>query len=681
MFSSGFFLCKDSTPFRVALVLGVTLVLTACGGDKSATPGKRVIVLGIDGMDPDFTQMMMDKGEMPNLAKLAASGGFQPLGTSAPPLSPVAWSNFITGTDSGGHGIFDFLHRDPTAKMLIPKLSTSDALPPDRVWKLGDYQFASGGGHVLNRKGQAFWEPLEKKGVTTHILRMPANFPVTGTATHELSGMGTPDVMGTYGIFHFYTSKLFAFAGQDIGGGEVHEIWPEDGVLVDVIPGPPNPFKAEEEDLEAEFTAYLDPHEERVKFVVGDEEFVLESGEWSGWIPIEYEMIPSQTLGGVVRFYLRSVRPEIEFYITPVNYDPVAPGAPISHPPEYAADIAELYGDRYYTQGMPEDTQALREEVLTRDEFLQQAELVGQEHLAQYEVLLEDFQKTSGDGLFFYYLGNIDLVSHMMWHTLDPEHPKYDVERDPAYADVIPRLYRKADEMIGSTLEKMSDDTTLIVMSDHGFSSWRRAFNLNSWLAREGYLALKNGYMGDDDPGFYLNVDWSKTRAYNLGIGGGIYVNMKDREANGIVEPAERDALLKEIGDKLLAEIDPETGLPAVTRVYYRDEFFSDQGSREIGPDMMAGYAKGTRNSDASSTGEIPEEVITDNMSNWTGDHGMDHTSVPGVLAYSRPLKKKATNLSDLATSILAEFGIEDFPEGQTAYRSETAAGDDLAQR
>ena len=125
-------------------------------------------------MDYSLSRELIDAGELPNFARLEKMGQFRPLETSAPPLSPVAWSNFITGMDSGGHGIFDFIHRDP--KTMIPYLSTS--------------RQTADGGYELLRKGTPFWEVLEDAGVSTTILRIPANFPVTETASREISGMG-----------------------------------------------------------------------------------------------------------------------------------------------------------------------------------------------------------------------------------------------------------------------------------------------------------------------------------------------------------------------------------------------------------------------------------------------------------------------------------------------------------
>jgi hypothetical protein len=212
------------------------------------------------------------------------------------------------------------------------------------------------------------------------------------------------------------------------------------------------------------------------------------------------------------------------------------------------------------------------------------------------------------------------------------------------------------DAMVGQVLDHMGDDALLIVMSDHGFTSWRRVFHLNAWLHQNGYLAVKDESLPEVDG--LLNVDWSRTRAYGIGING-LYLNVKGRERDGIVPPEEREALLKEIAARLEAEIDPWTGEPAVTRVFLRDETFSDGGRREIGPDAVMGYAKGTGGGNESALGVVGPEVLTDNEDAWSGDHRMDPPSVPGILATSRPLRRPAANLKELHYSVLAEFGIE----------------------
>lgn len=660
---------KPLLPKLSAVALaGLAVWAIACGGEVESADGPRVIVLGFDGMDYSLSRELIAQGALPNFARLVEEGSFLPLETSVPPLSPVAWSSFVTGMDAGGHGIFDFIHRDPDT--MLPSFSITKSIEGSTV-ELGDCLLPKpwdSGESILLRRGTPFWEPLEARGIRTSILRMPANYPPTGTATHELTGMGTPDVTGSYGTFSFYTSKLFAFAGENLAGGEVYEVWPEEGVLEAELHGPPNPFDAEGEEAVAPFTVYLDPDEELVKIVVDETEVILAAGEWSSWVPVEFELscgaVPFQTLHGIVRFYLRSVRPEIEFYVSPINFDPMTPDAEITSPPDYATELAEA-GGRFYTQGMPEDTKALSEGVLTRDEFIAQAKIAGGEIKDQFPYVLDDFLSRDGDGLLFYYSGNVDMVSHMMWRTLDPEHPAYDPEWDPQHADVIPSVYRQADEVVGEAMARLEalpqPGTRLVVMSDHGFSSLRRTFHVNNWLRDEGYLAVKNPNL-KKDPGLFMNVDWSKTRAYALGLNG-FYINLKGRERDGIVDPSEKKALLEEIGEKLLAVIDPETGGPVVTKYYISESYFKDHGALAIGPDMILGFAKGTKGSDESSLGELSETLFEDNLDEWSGDHGMDHETVPGVLFTDRPFGKPAISLKDLAASILGEYGITGFPE------------------
>ena len=651
------------TGFRAAAAAGVlvgvaALVggLVACGGDSaSADTSRKVIVLGFDGLDYELTQRLMAEGRMPNFSRLAESGGFAPLETSVPPQSPVAWSNFITGMDSGGHGIFDFVHRDP--ETMLPYLSTSKTEDASKVLKLGKYEFSMSGGEVeLLRHGTPFWEVLEDHGIETTIIRIPANFPPSGTATRELSGMGTPDLLGTSGTFSFFTSELFAFQGEDISGGEVYEVYPYDSMVEATLFGPDNPILQEKEKIEFPFTVYLDPEEDAAKLEVGDTEVVLQVGEWSEWVPIDFELIPTQSVRAIVRFHLKQVHPELELYASPLNIDPLQPVMPISTPDDYSAELAEATG-RFYTQEMPEDTKVLSAGIFSEDEFLDQARLAADQFLEQYKYVLGSFQS----GLLFYYFGNVDQTSHMLMKSLDPDHPAFDADVDPKFAHVIEDLYIELDGVVGYTLENMPEGSKLIVMSDHGFTSWRRSFHLNTWLKENGYAVLENPDLRDD-PGWLLNVDWSKTRAYALGLNG-LYVNLKGREKDGIVDPADREALMKEIADKLLSTIDPATGEPAITKVYFREEVYRNRGYLELGPDLQIGYAKGTRGSNESAVGEFPAETIVDNTEEWNGDHCMDHETVPGILLTNEPLVRPAPSLKELGASILAEFGVtEGFP-------------------
>ncbi|HXI02896.1 MAG TPA: alkaline phosphatase family protein [Candidatus Saccharimonadales bacterium] len=641
----------------LALVAGVPLcLLPACTSGQAATaPGTKVVVLGFDGMDYGLVRQMLAEGRLPNLARLAAQGSFTPLGTAIPPQSPVAWSNFITGMDAGGHGIFDFIARDP--KTMLPYLSTSTTEGSERNLTIGKWKIPLSGGKVeLLRHGEAFWDVLERAGIRTTIMRMPANFPPSGTASYELSGMGTPDILGTYGTFSFYTTDPQPWAGRSLSGGKVYDVFVLDNVVNAKLYGPDNPFLVKKEKLSLDFTVYIDPTEPVVKIDVGGEERVLKVGEWSDWVPLEFDMIPTQKLRAIARFYLKSVRPDFALYVTPLNFDPKAPGLPISTPADFSEELADATGD-FYTQGMPEDTHALRNEVLNRDEFLQQAAIAGDEVIHQYDYVLDHWK----GGLLFYYFGNGDQVSHMMWVTMDPTHPGYDEARDAPYKDVIPSLYEKFDAVVGKTLDKVDKDTLVVVMSDHGFTSLKRYMNLNTWLKEEGYLVQIDPTRDDPLGLLGTNIDWSRTRAYALGLNS-LYINLQGREKDGIVPPSERQALMDEISGKLLKVIDPATGKPGITKVFETDRAYHDRGYLDIAPDFVIGYAKGTRCSDSSALGKLEPEIFKDNTSEWSGDHEMDPDTVPGILFTSRKLKRPAENLQQLAPAILEEFGIEGFP-------------------
>jgi len=653
----------------LAMAVAVLALWTVACGDGTGDSGRKVIVLGFDGMDYELTQRLMAEGRLPNFSRLAKEGGFGPLETAVPPQSPVAWSNFVTGMDSGGHAIFDFVHRDP--ETMLPYLSTSEAEDIERSLDFGKYTFPVAGGQMQSlRKGTPFWQVMEDHGVETTIVRIPANFPPSGTATRELSGMGTPDLLGTSGTFSFFTSELFAFQGDDISGGEVYEVYPYEGMVEASLYGPDNPYLVKKTKVEAPFKVYIDPDDRVAMIEVGDQEVVLEEGQWSGWVTVEFELISNPLLRGVltvmgiprdlaaeVRFYLKQTHPELELYATPLNMNPENPAMPISTPLDYAAELAEATG-LFYTQEMPEDTKALSGGIFSVHEFVAQARLTANQFIDQFKYVLDQFE----DGFLFYYFGNVDQTSHMMMRTLDPEHPAYDPELDGPYADLIPSLYEELDSVVGYTLEHMPPDTKLIVMSDHGFTSWRRAFHLNTWLMENGYLALKDPNRRDD-PGYLLNVDWSQTRAYGLGLNG-LYLNIRGRERNGIVDPGQREALMREIAEKLKGVIDEATGEPAITKVYIAEETYKDRGYLDVGPDIQVGYAKGTRCSFESAIGEIPQTaVIVDNMEEWSGDHLMDHEAVPGILLSNEPLIRPAPSLRDLGASVLAEFGIEEgFP-------------------
>jgi len=645
----------------IALTLGLSLAFLSvgCRDGVAQAPQKKVLILGFDGMDPQILKGLVQEGQLPNFARLMKTGDFKPLATSMPPQSPVAWATFITGMNPGGHGIFDFIHIDPAT--LMPYLSTSRAEPAKRTIRIGEWNIPLSSGKVsLLRQGKAFWEILEEHGVPTTIFRVPANFPPAGTSARQISGMGTPDILGTYGTFSFYTSEPAEKYGE-VSGGKVFHIEVVDNKVLARLFGPQNTFRKGNPASTADFTVFLDPEHPVTKVRVQDRQLLLQEGEWSDWVRVDFEILPFlHSISGICRFYLKEMRPHFKLYVTPVNIDPASPALPITTPKHYAEELADEIGP-FYTQGIPEDTKALSEEVLTDEEFMQQANLVFAEELKMFEYELNRFKT----GVLFFYIGRTDQLAHMFWRTMDPNHPSYDSTTN--YRSVIEQAYRDVDGVLGKALETLDEGTTLIVLSDHGFAPFYRAFNLNSWLKNEGYASLT-----DDKEGELLqNVNWTKTRAYGVGFNG-LALNLRGREKRGVVRAgAERQKLLNEIAQKLLAVRDPKTEEHIFLKVHKAEELYTGPYVKNA-PDLILGYNKGYRASWETVLGKFPKEILRDNTEKWSGDHLMEAELVPGILLANKKITAERPALSDLAPTVLAEFGI---------FKQDGMVGSDLFQK
>jgi predicted AlkP superfamily phosphohydrolase/phosphomutase len=389
-------------------------------------------------------------------------------------------------------------------------------------------------------------------------------------------------------------------------------------------------------------------------------------------------------VSGVVRFYLRRIEPDFELYASPINIDPLSPVSPVSSPDDASAELADAIGI-YYTQGMPEDVNALKERALTDAEFMDQSELVHREGVRMLDYALDKYLDRGQGGLLFFYFSGIDLCSHMMWRHFDEAHPIHDREFAAAdsshwsgragstWKDVVHDLYLHMDPVLGHVRERIGDDALLIVMSDHGFAPYRRVFSLNTWLVENGYLVLKPGETKElprDDPNFkrvYLKsaVDWTKTRAYGMGFNG-LYLNLAGRELDdpstpeseaGIVRAGEEaGALVRELKGKLEALRDREKQV--VYRCDVAAEVYHGERASEA-PDILVGYNAEYGNSDQSSTGRIPNAVLDDNLGGtFNGNHLMSPEVVKGTLLTNGSVVASSPLLEDLTVEILKQYGI-----------------------
>ncbi len=654
---------------RAALALA--LAAAGCGAPREAA-GPGLFVLGVDGMDPEILDRLMEEGRMPSFARLAREGSYQRLGTSNPPQSPVAWSNFVTGRDPGGHGIFDFVHRDPKTYLPIAS-STPPPEGPGAALELFGWVVPLGSQAVTNtRGGTPWWDVLVEHGVDTEVYRIPGNYPVPESDAKVLAGMGTVDMRGGYGTYTLWSDRSVE---REDPKGDVQVVSVQDldldgtpDTVEATLKGPPDLFRLKPgavpgpgDYLTARVTVQLDPESDAAVVRIGSRVELLREGEWSDWVEVRFDALPWRLapFEGAVRFFGKELRPRFQLYASPVNLSAASPPQIFTSPDGWAADLYGALG-QFYTQGMPEETGALRDGVFDDDDYLAQVALVQQDSRAMLELALDRFDP--GDATFVY-LSDIDLQCHMLWRHADPKHsgeghPARDPAVAAAHAGDIERFYADVDAVLGRVRERLPAGTLLIVMSDHGFQPYTRKFHLNAWLREKGYLVLRDGKrtgrVGLED------VDWSRSRAYGLGFNG-LYLNLAGRESQGSVPPEQAGALRTELAAALEAERDPKGGEPVVLRVYPAAEIFHGERAGE-GPDLVVGYDAGYGGSDPSTLGEIGEAVLEDNTSRWSGSHLIDPRLVPGVLLVDRPLAGEGYGLTDVTASLLEHYGIEPLP-------------------
>ncbi|MCP4664627.1 MAG: twin-arginine translocation signal domain-containing protein [bacterium] len=639
-----------------AAAAGLSLPLASCGLGGSSTD-KKVIVLGLDGLDPKIVKALIDLGRAPHFKKLAEMGSFRPLATTMPALSPVAWSSFITGLTPGGHGIADFVIRDP--ETYLPVFSIYENRDPQLTFHVGDVHLpVKGGGPVNLRRGTPFWSYLTERGIPAWISKVPTNFPVDETATKAISGMGTPDLTDAYGMFNYYTSDPFEHY-PNLSGGTVQYVDVVDHTVRAELLGPVNslvtPLDTGRDPYanttKLPFTVHLDPERDAVRIDIGDQSLLLQKGEFSDWVKVEFEMLPViGTASGIARFLLKEVHPHFRLYVTPINIDPADQAMPVTYPAEWGAEIVRGIGS-FWTKGLPADTKAFDYRVFSDEDYVKQAELILEERMALFDYQWSRFQS----GLFFFYVSSTDQDAHMLWRNMDETHPMHK-ESDVRYAGYIYHLYEQMDELVGKVLPAVDDDSLLLICSDHGFAQFARQFHLNTWLRDQGYLTLKDGAEKKEETSIY-DVDWKRTVAYGIGFNG-LYLNLKGREAQGIVEPGKAAELTARLRRDLEALYDSETGMRPVTRAYLREEMYSGEMTPSM-PELLVGYTPGYRNSAQSFLGATGKEVVNLNPWAWSGDHSMARDLVPGTLFSSRPVVKADPSILDLPVSILEFFGIE----------------------
>jgi predicted AlkP superfamily phosphohydrolase/phosphomutase len=616
---------------------------------------KKVIFLGLDGFDYGLARRFIEEAKLPNLSRLKETGSFRSLRTTFPALSPVAWSTFATGVNPARHNMFDFLNR--SLKSYLPELSSAKVHPPRRILKIGKITIPLSRPTVeMRRKSRTFWSILGEHLIPSTILRVPITFPPEKFNGRLLSAMCTPDLLGSQGTFCYFSSSE---RGSDCEGG-VRRILTRNGTgWRGVIEGPVDGLGDEKRSLTLPFTIEpLAANTSRLK--IDGQAIDLRVGVFSEWVTLTFKAGLATKVKGICRLLLREQGDDCSLYVSPINIDPENPALPISHPAYYAKYLAKLIG-AYCTLGMAEDTWALNEGVLNEDRFLEQAYLTYAEREAMFFSALDRTRKGAVACVF----DTTDRIQHMFYRFIDGSfQPEEAISR---HSLVIEDLYRRMDDLVGRVMKYVDEDTVLFVLSDHGFASFRRGVNLNAWLLQNGYLAMKEG--ASPGEAFFKGVDWSRTKAYTFGLGG-LYLNIKGREAHGIVEPGkDAESLKRELATRLSGLCDEELNAVSINYAKPTNSVYTGP-YLQAAPDLLIAYNDGYRASWDATVGRVTEHVFENNDKAWSGDHCVDPDLVPGVLFCNRRIQSENPGIEDMAPTALHLFGVQPPPymEGKLLF-------------
>ena len=520
-------------------IAAAALSAFACSGParrSASTFTQKLVILGFDGMDPHLLQTWMAEGKLPNIAALAKQGGFSPLQTTHSPESPTAWASFATGVNAGKHNIYDFLVRDTAT--YLPDLGMVERTPPKFLF---NYFPIARPKVQSTRGGTSFWVTAGKAGVRSDMLTVPVTFPPEDVENGELlSGLPLPDIRGTMGTFSYYATDLSRYEeGNTEMGGILKRLVFEGDRATNELEGPPNPIVRQQieairhrgpalsetdratlaelqaaQDVLMPFTIQWNRSAKSATISVDGQTVALEQGKWTPWIDLTFKINFIVRVHGMVQMLLMNAGSELQLYVSPVNFKPDEPPVPMSAPSSFSGDLYKAVGN-YRTLGWAEATWALNEGRIDEKTFMDDLMVAFDDRA---KVILHRIDAGDWD-LLVGVIESTDRVQHMMWRLIDPKHPLYDASLAAQYGDSIERVYRRADQFVGEVVKRVGPGVPVMIVSDHGFHSWRKAVNLDTWLVQNGYMTLKGIQTGDKKLAdlfgggtFWENVDWSHTR-------------------------------------------------------------------------------------------------------------------------------------------------------------------------
>ena len=612
----------------ILIIIAVIISILALSGEQ--TMGKKVLLIGIDAMDPKIAEKMMDEGKMPNFKKLKDSGDYSRLETTTPPESPVAWSAAATGSNPGKYDIFDFIGRDPST--YLPKLHLAEELSG-----------LTGTKYRSAMKGLPFWRITSDNGISTVVIRWPVTFPPEKVKGQMLSGLGTVDIKGFLNSYAFYTSETLEKITEDTG--KIITVNKQGNEIQTNISGPL--IRKDNEITKSEVPMKIRLFGNHAILHVDGSGYKVDTNNWSDWIRVKFKVDFLTNVHGIFKVYLLGVEP-FNMYVTSVQIDPENPVVDITYPKGYGKELAKEIG-LFYTQGMPEDTKAVTENNIGKEVFLEQIKQIEDERTKMFWHEFGRFKS----GVFAFAFDAGDRLQHIFWENkvLTGNNGELIISKE------IVDYYTEKDLLLGDILNKIDNNTILIIFSDHGFSSFERAVSINTWLVENGYMALTKTIDANDSSGLFKYVDWSKTKAYSLGFAS-IFINLRNREGRGTVDEEDKDMVINEIIEKLSNLTDPKTGKTAIANLYRGKEIYKGEYAKDA-PDIVIGFEQGYRMSWQNAVGGLTTEIFADNTEEWVGDHLIDRSYVPGIIFTNFKIKKENPNLMDIAPTVLALLSLD----------------------
>ncbi len=556
----------------------------------------QTIILGLDSFDPIFFENLLEKGKMPHLAQYVARNGYKPFQVTDPPQSEVSWTSIATGLNPGGHGLFDFVHRNAKNYALNVSL-----LPTKKG--LGGTRFTQ----PYNAK--SIFDKVAADGYPATALWWPATFPArVQSPVQTIPGLGTPDLLGRLGVGMFYSTaqgrvldsnKIPVQKLGNSGKGKFR------GKFV----GPAKAKRGNVESVEVGFEIKKN-NTNSIRLIIGKQQMDLGIGEWGPIIEIDFKMGLFFSVRALTRISVCSIEPELELYALPLQIHPLKTAWNYGTPKKFVKRVWNEDGP-FLTLGWPQDTTALEEDRLDDEQFLTLCKLIFEERRRIFLQQVDRFQ----EGLLACVFDTLDRVQHMF------------LKQRP---DVIEQWYIRLDKLVGEVEQRLKknnrwQNTKLIILSDHGFGQFEHKVHLNRWLQENGYLTAEKSENG----GKFSEINWFKTRAYGIGLNS-LYLNLEGREGQGIVKEAEKEHLLSELSQKLKAW-EGKGGGKVIAQALLRSEAF-DGPLEAYGPDILIGYEQGFRASQETGLGNWKSNSIEENNDHWASDHCMYAAVVPGVI-------------------------------------------------